>query len=402
MTPLNLNAKMTDQALNRRQLMGRLAAAGFSTPVIASILAESSFAQEASPSASPAENEILAGIGKDQNLIEHGTTTFEMPLEGDLPFITPNEKFFVRSNGPIVAEIEPAEWSLKVTGLVNEEIELNLEDLKGMESRTITAWLECSGNSRSRFGDDPETVEGTQWGNGAIGNVEWTGVSLADILDKAGVKEGAVDVVSQGGDFEDMKRGLPIEVAYNPDVMLVWQMNGEDLPVPNGGPVRLLVPGWGGIASTKWIVGLDVIDKPWDGHYNVESYVYVSPEGTVLRPVRELGPKSVITAPVPNDTLSAGSQTVSGFAWSGWGGITKVEVSGDGGENWEEATITDEAGPTSWVRFEYDWDASAGDAVLQSRCTDQSGLMQPKYSEVQWNERGYGMNAIYDVPVTVK
>ena len=145
-----------------------------------------------------------------------------------------------------------------------------------------------------------------------------------------------------------------------------------------------------------------MIDKTWDGHYNVESYVYVSPEGTVLRTVRELGPKSVITAPVPNDTLSAGSQTVSGFAWSGWGGITKVEVSGDGGENWEEATITDEAGPTSWVRFEYDWDASAGDAVLQSRCTDQSGLMQPKYSEVQWNERGYGMNAIYDVPVTVE
>lgn len=402
MTSIDQISFDSQRAMSRRKLIGRLAAAGFSTPVIASILADSAFAQDATSVASPAENEILASIGKDQSLIQHGTTTFEMPMPGMDDFITPNEKFFVRSNGPVVAEIDPAEWSLKVTGLVNEEIELSLDDLKAMEPRTITAWLECSGNSRGRFGDDPEPAEGTPWGNGAIGNAEWTGVSLADILDKAGVKEGAVDVVSQGGDFEDMKRGLPIEVAYNPDVMVVWQMNGEDLPKPNGGPVRLLVPGWGGIASTKWLVGLNVIDKPWDGHYNVESYVYVSPEGTVLRPVREMGPKSVITVPAPDATVDAGTQTVSGFAWSGWAGVAKVEVSADGGETWEEATITDEAGPTSWVRFAYEWDAAAGDAKLQSRCTDQIGLVQPKYDEVPWNERGYGMNAIYEVPVTVK
>jgi DMSO/TMAO reductase YedYZ molybdopterin-dependent catalytic subunit len=388
--------------MNRRQLIGRLAAAGFSAPVIASILADPAFAQDATPSASPAENELLAELGKDQSLIQHGTTTFEMPMAGMDDFITPNDKFFVRSNGPAVVEIDPAEWSLKITGLVNEEIELSLDDLKAMGSRTITAWLECSGNSRGRFGDDPQTVEGTQWGNGAIGNVEWTGVSLADILDKAGVKEGAVDVVSQGGDFEDMQRGLPIEVAYDPDVMVVWEMNGEDLPMPNGGPVRLLVPGWGGIASTKWLVGLDVIDKPFEGHYNVESYVYVSPEGTVLRPVRELGPKSVITVPAPNANVDAGMQTVSGFAWSGWGGITKVEFSADGGANWEEATITQEAGPTSWVRFEYDWEAVPGNHTLRSRATDARGLQQPLYDEVDWNARGYGMNAIYEVEIVAK
>lgn len=386
--------------LNRRQMIGRTAAAGVGIPAMTSLLSQSAAAQDASPEASPVENAALAEVGKDQGLIERGTTTYEMPMAGYDEFITPNEKFFIRGNGPLSVDIDPAEWRLKVTGHVDNELELSLDDLKGMETRTITAWLECSGNSRGRFRDDPEQVEGTQWGNGAIGNVEWTGVRLADILAKAGVKDGAIDVVSQGGDFEDMKRGLPVDVATGPNVMIVWEMNGTDIPKPNGGPVRLLVPGWGGIASTKWVVGIDVMDEPFEGHFNVESYVYVNEDGTVLRPVREMGPKSVIT--IPYTDVDAGAQSVSGFAWSGWGAITQVEVSTDGGENWEPAEITHEAGPTSWVRFEYNWNAEPGDAILQSRATDARGLVQPTIDEVPWNERGYGMNAIYEVPVTVK
>lgn len=387
-----------DSGLTRRRLIGRLAAAGFSAPVIGSILASSTWAQDATPAATPAEEDILASVGKNPDLIQHGTTTFETPLDAFDEFLTPNESFFIRSNGPLSIDIDPAEWRLKVTGLVNEELELSLDDLKAMPQRTITAFLECSGNSRGRFDDDPQQVEGTQWGNGAIGNAEWTGVSVIDILNQAGVQEGAIDLVSQGGDFEEMQRGLPIEIASDPDVMLVWQMNGEDLPKPNGGPVRLLVPGWGGIASTKWVVGLEVIDEPFQGHYNVESYVIVNEDGTILRPVREMGVKSVITSPAPKDSVSAGSQTISGFAWSGFGGITKVEVSADG-ENWEEASITEEAGRLSWVRFEHPWDAQSGDVVLRSRATDDRGLEQPE--DVPWNFRGYGMNAIFEVPVTV-
>jgi DMSO/TMAO reductase YedYZ molybdopterin-dependent catalytic subunit len=268
-----------------------------------------------------------------------------------------------------------------------------------METKTITAFLECSGNSRGRFGTDPAEVEGTKWGNGAIGNAEWTGVPLATVLEAAGVQAGAVDVVSQGGDFEEMQRGLPLEIALDPDVMLVWQMNGQDLPKPNGGPVRLLVPGWGGIASTKWVVALEVIDHPFDGHFNTESYVFIDEDGVVQRPVTTMPVKSAIVSPVPEAALTAGSQTIMGFAWSGYAGIESVEVSVDDGQTWNAAAITEEAGPSSWVRFEYEWDAAAGPAVLKSRATDQRKLQQP--NESAWNVKGYGMNAIYAVPVTV-
>ncbi|MDQ3539509.1 MAG: sulfite oxidase [Chloroflexota bacterium] len=386
-------------ALNRRQMIGRLAAAGFATPVIASILAERGFAQDATPAATPSPAATLAGLGKDERLIAQGTTTFETPMELVDGLLTPNELFFIRSNGPVSVDIDPAAWRLNVSGLVNEELELSLADLQAMPTRTITAFLECSGNSRGRFGSDPAEVDGTKWGNGAIGNAEWTGVSVAEILNQAGVQEGAIDVVSQGGDFEDMQRGLPLEIALDPDVMLVWQMNGEDLPKPNGGPVRLLVPGWGGIASTKWIVGLDVIDHAFDGTFNVESYVFIDADGTVTRPVTTMPVKSVITSPAPDASVSAGSQTISGFAWSGYAGIATVEVSTDGGANWAEASIVEEAGPLSWVRFEHPWDAAAGDAVLSSRATDERGLRQP--NETPWNAKGYLMNAIFQVPVSV-
>jgi DMSO/TMAO reductase YedYZ molybdopterin-dependent catalytic subunit len=318
--------------LTRRRLVGRLAAAGFSAPVIASIVQGSAGAQEATPEGTPTPQEVLTSLGKNPDLIPLGTTNFATPLELVDGLLTPNELFFIRSNGPVSIDIQPDEWRLTVSGLVDEEMELTFEDLQGMESRTITSFLECSGNSRSRFPDEPEMVEGTQWPNGGIGNVEWTGVSLLDILEMAGIQEGAVDVVSQGGDFAEMQRGLPIEMAFDPNVMVVWQMNGEDLPAPNGGPVRLLVPGWGGIASTKWLVGLEIIDHPFEGHYNTESYVIINDDGTIIRPVREMPVKSVITNPVPDAELSAGEQTISGFAWSGYAGIDNVAVSIDGGE----------------------------------------------------------------------
>ncbi len=381
--------------------MRRLAAAGFSAATIASIVRDSTFARQATPEgeATPSPEEELATIGKDSRLIRRGSTTFETPVELFDSFLTPADRFFVRSNGPVSIDIPASDWRLAVTGLVDTPLDLSLSDLQAMEVRTITAFLECSGNSRGRFPAMPQRTEGTQWGNGAIGNAEWMGVSLADILDMAGIQQGAIDVVSQGGDFPEMQRGLPLEFASDPDVMLVWEMNGEPLPAPNGGPVRLLVPGWGGIASTKWIVGLEVIDRPFDGHYNSESYVFIDENGAVYRPVMQQPVKSVITSPAPDVQVTAGPVTINGFAWSGYAGIARVEVSTDDGGAWNEATIVEEAGPTSWVRFEYPWDAVAGAATLRSRATDQRALSQP--DEVAWNAKGYQMNAVYSVPVTV-
>ena len=380
--------------LTRRRLIARLAAAGFSTPVIASILQGSALGQQATPAADP-----LAALGKDSRLITHGTTTFETPLALMDSFLTPNDRFFIRSNGPVSIDIPRDEWRLAVTGLVANELDLSFADLEAMGPRTITAFLACSGNGRAHFPETPAKVEGTQWGFGAIGNAEWTGVSLIDVLNQAGVQPGAVDVVSQGGDFAEMRRGLPVEVASDPDVMLVWQMNGEDLPAPNGGPVRLLVPGWGGIASTKWVVGLELIDRPFDGTFNTESYVIIDEDGAIVRPVQEVPVTSVITAPLPDAELSSGDQTIVGFAWSGYAGIERVEVSTDDGASWTDAAIVEEAGPLSWVRFEAGWQAASGQAVLAARAYDQRGLTQP--DETPWNAKGYLQHSVYRVPVTV-
>jgi len=389
------------QRLDRRRLVARLAAAGFSAPLIASILTSrheiGALAQDAAtPAATPDPlAALVAQYGKDPRLVPYGTTNFGMPLDLVDGLIVPNELFFVRSNGP-TPTIDPATWRLRVSGLVNRPQELSLDDLKAMPKRTLTAFLECSGDSRNRF---TQEVEGTKWGNDAVGNAEWGGVSLRAVLDAAGVQDGAVDVVCQGGDFPEMQRGLPITLAADPDTMIVWQMNGVDLPVPNGGPVRLFVPGWGGIASTKWLVGLDVIDRQFAGQYNSESYVIIDEAGAIVRPVEEMPVKSVIATPTANTQVAAGAQTVAGYAWSGYGDIARVEVSTDGGATYAEAPIAERAGPRSWVRFEFPWQAAAGEARLRSRAADTSGLTQPEIAP--WNAKGYQMNAIFEVPVTV-
>jgi DMSO/TMAO reductase YedYZ molybdopterin-dependent catalytic subunit len=182
--------------------------------------------------------------------------------------------------------------------------------------------------------------------------------------------------------------------------MLVWGMNGEDLPTVHGAPVRLLVPGWGGIASTKWLVGIEVIDHNFTGPYNTDSYMMIDEDGHRVRPVREMAVKSVIATPGPDAVLTAGPQTLRGYAWSGYGQVTNVDVSTDGGATWTAATILDEAGRLSWVRFEAQWEATPGQAVLASRATDSLMMTQPH--EAAWNARGYGNNAVFTVPVTIR
>lgn len=392
----------SDQArLTRRDLVQRLTAAGFAAPVIASILASEGLAQEATPAATPElahepGADLREALGLDERMIQYNAQNYGTPLEAlEGEFLVPNDLFFVRNHAPVPA-IDPAEWRLNVTGMVDNQLELSLDDLQNMEVRTVTSFLECSGNSRSFF--EPN-ASGTQWGNTAIGNAEWTGVTLASILEQAGVQVSAFTVVSQGADFEEMQHGIPIGEALSGDPMVVWEMNGEALPPAHGGPVRLLVPGWGGIASVKWLVGMDVIEGVFDGRYNTESYVIIDEFETRLRRVREMPVKSVIATPVAGAELEAGQQTITGYAWSGYAGVATVEVSTDGGINWSEAEIVEEAGRLSWVRFEASWDAQAGQASLYSRATDELTMTQP-YT-VPWNASGYQYNAIFETEVTV-
>ena len=395
-------------ALTRRRLIARLAAASFSAPAIAAIVADGAWAQDATPAAEafaspfttipPSDDpaKSLASIGVDQPLVPKGGFNFGTPPDLVTGFDVANGAFFIRTHGPSAALDDPSRYSLQVRGHVDNPLTLTLDDLKAMPQRTFQAFLECSGNGRGFF---TPAVKGGQWRNDAIGNAEWSGVPLHEVLVKAGVQDGAVDVVSQGGDFAEMQRGLPIDMAMGENTILVLQMNGEDLPAPHGGPVRLFVPGWGGIASTKWLIGLTVLDQPFQGSFNVENYIVIDAHGVTLRPVRAMPVSSAIWTPAVGAALPAGSVPVTGYAWSGLGGIAKVEVSTDNGLNWTEADVTQQEGQLSWARFAYAWDASPGVTALLTRATDDRGATQP--GEAQWNQLGYQYNAIQRVPVTV-
>jgi DMSO/TMAO reductase YedYZ molybdopterin-dependent catalytic subunit len=345
---------------------------------------------------SSAEPALEPALGdKDPRLIPYGTTNLGTPMGLVSGLTVPNPLFFVRSNGPTPV-IPPAAWRLQVTGLVARALDLSLADLETLPRRTLTAFLECTGNSRSRF--VPE-AEGTPWRDDAVGNATWEGVPLAAVLDLAGVRPEAVEVVTQGADFPEMRRGRPVAAARDPDTLLVCRMNGEDLPVPHGGPVRLLVPGWGGIASTKWLVGLELVDRPFAGYYNTERYVLIDAAGAFLGPAREQPVKSLITEPAAGARLLPGPQTVAGYAWSGHGAVVGVEVSTDGGATYAPAEIVLEGGPRSWVRFAFAWDGPPGPARLRARAHDAAGNVQP--DTVPWNRHGYLMHAVAEVAVEV-
>jgi DMSO/TMAO reductase YedYZ molybdopterin-dependent catalytic subunit len=341
--------------------------------------------------------ELLRRLGKDDRLVPYGGANFGMPLDLIEPAngrTVPNDRFFVRSNGPVPV-VDPKSWRLDVSGLVERPLSLSLGDLSGLGSTQVEAFLECAGNGRTRFEPLPP---GTPWRNDAVGNAVWEGVPLARVLDLAGVKPGTVDVVTQGADFPEMCRGMPLGVACDPGVMLVWAMNGEPLPIAHGGPVRLLVSGWAGIASTKWLAGIEAIDRAFDGFWNTDNYVIWDERGDPLRPVAEMPPKSVIVTPADGGTISSGPVRIAGWAWSGFGPIQTVEVSTDAGHWWQPANLHP-GERRGWRRWDLVWDALPGRHHLQVRATDERRLRQPVVAP--WNAKGYLMNAIQEILVEV-
>lgn len=341
--------------------------------------------------------ELLRRLGKDERLVPYGGANFGMPLDLIEPATSrtvPNDRFFIRSNGPVPV-VDPATWRLRVTGEVERPLELSLPDLEELPMARLEAFIECAGNSRTRFDPVPP---GTPWVNDAIGNAAWEGTTLASVLDRAGPRPGAVDVVSQGADFAEMRRGLPIAVAHHPETLVVWRMNGEPLPIAHGGPVRLLVPGWAGIASTKWLAALDVTARPFDGFWNTDNYVFWDKDGSPLRPVAEMPPKSVIVTPVEGQILASGAVTIAGWAWSGFGAVEVVEVSVDGGCSWAPAVLQP-GERRGWRRWETTWQATPGTHRILARATDERRLRQPAMAA--WNGKGYQMNAVQDITVTV-
>lgn len=341
-----------------------------------------------------------ADVGKDARLIVQSTAPLN--IETDLAAlegaITPYPLFFVRNNDTLPS-ITAEAWSLTIDGLVERPFTIGYDDLRRMPATSYVAVLECSGNSRTRFAEYGPLPEGTPWCNGAVGNAEWVGVPVRLLLERAGVSPDALQAECIGADADRTTRGVEIAKLLD-DAILAYAMNGELLPQVHGGPVRLIVPGWGGINSIKWIVGLRVIAGESESKYNQQKYILVDEHGAIVSKVRELAVKSIISNISDAARLQRGPQIVRGFAWSPDGGVARVEVSTDGGATWHVARLLADLGPRAWRQWEWTWDAGPGEYALAARAIDAAGNVQPE--TVPYNQQGYLMHAIDYVPVCVE
>ena len=335
----------------------------------------------------------------------------EMPFEQLDGFITPTKSFYVRSHFPI-PKIDKNKWRLLIEGEVEKPFEVNLDELIKLESRKIPATLECAGNNRSFL---ESKVKGVQWGLGAVGNAEWTGVPLSMLLERAGVKSAAREIIMEGADrgqLEDPKsprgeitfaRSIPMEKAS--DVLLAYKMNGVDLPPEHGFPVRAIVPGWYAVASIKWLTRIIVTEKPFNGYYQTLDYAFWTRDGdqAQLTPLSQLQIKAEIAQPKVGETVPANSNVrVHGAAWTGDGEITKVELSTDGGSTWRSAKLIGESKPGAWRLWEFAWKtpATPGQAILMARATDSNGRTQPVERDL---DRGtYMINHLLPIDVEVR
>jgi DMSO/TMAO reductase YedYZ molybdopterin-dependent catalytic subunit len=339
----------------------------------------------------------------------------ETPLQDLDSWITPNERFFVRSHLN-VPRLDLATWRLVIDGEVARPLSLSFEDLRTASERTVVTTMECAGNSRSSV---YPPAEGLRWRHGALGTARWTGVSLWDVLAWAGVRPAAIEAVFEGADHgreaevpEELSYAMsvPIGKAEHPDTLLAFAMNGEPLTPSHGFPVRVIVPGWYGMASVKWVTRISLIDHSFRGYYRTRPYTFIheGDDPNVLRkPVTSLQVKSVITSPSEGTTIPLGRLVVRGAAWSGEAAISRVELAvglpedSGGSSPWRRAEILGPTAPHAWVRWEIPVDFERpGYFVLRSRATDERGETQPMRAE--WNFRGVANNSIHAVPLIVR
>ncbi|HLW64924.1 MAG TPA: sulfite oxidase [Gemmataceae bacterium] len=326
-------------------------------------------------------------------------------------FLTPTDSFYVRNHFPM-PKIDREKWRLKVDGTVERPLELSLDDIVKMQSKTRPLLLECAGNGRVFLTPAPK---GVAWQLGAVGNAEWTGAALADILDKAGVKKGAAEVLLEGADSGAVAdppspgaipfaRSLPLEKAKSPEVILAYQMNGNDLTTAHGAPLRAMVGGWYGMASVKWLTRIVVVEKRHRGFFQAVDYCYFERQHGLASvvPITAMQVKSQIAQPALSETIPAGKPyRVAGAAWTGEGEIAKVEVSADGGKHWHEAKLDAATAPFCWRLWQWEWkEPKAGRATLMSRATDSKGRTQP--TERNQDYRNYMIHHVLPVDVEVK
>jgi sulfite dehydrogenase (cytochrome) subunit A len=372
--------------------------------------------------AEASEDPLLAGRplvrypGKtDLILLTSRPPQLETPTKYFENAITPNDAFYVRYHIPPPTEVDLSTWRLKVAGHVDKHLELSLDDLQSRFPRaSIVAVNQCSGNGRGYFSP---RVFGGQWANGAMGNAEWTGVRLRDILSAAGVRQGAVEVSFNGLDqpvmptVPDFVKSLTVSrIMEDPNVLVAYQMNGQQLPMLNGFPARLIVPGWYATYWVKHLSEITVLDREFDGFWMRKAYLIpdtpcgcvepgTAPAHTV--PINRLDVRSLIVAPSGDERLTAGKATaLKGIAFDSGYGIQEVVVSTDNGASWRPAQLGKNLGNYSFREWSFQWTpARRGHYSLMARATNRIGESQP--SEALWNPAGYLRNVIERVDVMV-
>jgi sulfite dehydrogenase len=359
----------------------------------------------------PEKDDLLLLTDRPPNL--------EMPLKYFRDDLTPNDEFYVRWHlANLPAKVDTRTFRLSLGGHVDAPLSLSIDDLKkNYDAVSVVAVNQCSGNSRSKY--EPR-VPGVQWGNGAIGNARWTGVRLKDLLAAAKVKAGAVDVSFNGLDdavlpsapgfagTPDFVKALPFDRANDGEVMVAYEMNGQPLPMLNGFPLRLVVPGW---YATYWVKALNeivVLDKKFEGFWVAKAYrvpntpdFQESPKALAKDtvPIHRMTVRSLFVRPEPEEAVSAGRDyEVEGLALDGGSGIRKVEVSTDGGKTWSEAKLGKDLGRFSWRRWKFSWKPERGSHQLSARATSVAGETQ---TTAQWNRSGYCRNVIESITVNV-
>jgi len=337
-------------------------------------------------------------------------TNLETPFDRVASFLTPTELFYIRNHFP-APKLDPASYQLRIDGAVGNPFCLSYRELRDMPSDTRVAVLECAGNSRAFL---VPQVEGAQWELGAVGNAEWTGVPLAALLERADIESDACEIVLEGADHGTPKekpvppgtisyaRSLPRDKAIQREVLIAYQMNGRDLPLDHGYPVRAIVPGHYGMASVKWLRRIHAVREPFQGYWQTSDYGYWDyPDGTpVRRALGEMKLKSEIARPSVYETLEPNQlYTVSGAAWAGETDVTEVAVSTDGGQTWGHAEFLDPARRHTWRRWEFAWvtPKKAGQYTLLARAKDAEGGIQPDQ-----HDENYGSYVInHPLPIEV-
>lgn len=326
---------------------------------------------------------------------------------------TPYDRFFVRNHGPVPAVDERA-FRLKIGGLVANALELSLDDLKTFPRHTVGATLQCAGNRREAMIAIAPIPGEVEWGDEAVSHAEWGGVLLSDVLERAGVQPEARHVAFQGLDHAEhapdgFGGSVPVEALRSLPVLLADTMNGEPLPPEHGYPLRVIVPGYIGARSVKWLAAIRLQEQPSDNYYQQHAYRLFPQAATpetadwnAAPMLGELPVNSIIWQPVAGEPVRAGDVTVSGHAFVGGGRtIERVEVSTDGGETWTQARFTSEAAPYVWRWWEASVSLTSGEHEIMARAWDSASNTQPERVTSVWNFKGYMNNACPRVRVTV-